>query len=126
MKVINNGEKYVYKDVENFIRKMKAKGLRVNILTYGDFCFQMMKLLILNVCDIIDEIIISRDYKFELELDYQNSIFIDDNPRDLIGFYNKNAYGVIRIARKNAKYSEVELKNEHIVNYNSFDEFIFD
>ena len=42
-----------------------------------------------------DNIIITTD-KGKENIDYKNAIFIDDNPKDLITLYNKNAKQVIR------------------------------
>lgn len=123
--VINNGNKYIYHDVENFIKKAKSKGYIVNILTYGDLNFQLKKLSNLNICGIIDNIFITSFYKFNIDVDYKNSIFIDDNPRDLIGLYNKQAGKVIRILRKCTKYSKIKIKNKAIENYSSLDEIDF-
>ena len=115
--IVYNGNKYVYDDVDNFIRESKSKGYRVNILTYGDRKFQLKKLSNLDICDMIDNIIIASDYKFNLDLNYNNSIFIDDNPRDLGGLCNRSAGRVIRISRKETKYATVALNNKNIENY---------
>lgn len=117
--IINNGDKYIYNDVEKFIKNAKSNGYTINILTYGDANFQLRKLSKLRICDIIDNIFIVSVYKFDLELDYTNSIFIDDNPRDLEGLYKKKAGKIIRISRKNTKYSKIKLDNNYIENYNS-------
>ncbi len=115
--IVYNGNKYVYDDVDNFIRESKSKGYRVNILTYGDRKFQLKKLSNLDICDMIDNIIIASDYKFNLDLNYNNSIFIDDNPRDLEGLCNRSAGRVIRISRNETKYATVALNNKNIENY---------
>lgn len=117
--IINNGNKYIYDDVDIFIRQIKKEGYNVNILTYGDMSFQLKKLSNLDICDIIDNIFIVSDYKFNLELDYKNSIFIDDNPRDLEGLCNRMAWKVIRISRNNTKYAKMKVENEIIENYDS-------
>lgn len=118
-KIINNGNKYIYNDVVSFLNNSKKLGYRIIILTYGDRSFQLKKLSNLDICDIIDDIVITSEYKFNLFLDYKNSIFIDDNPRDLNGLYNRNARKIIRISRKNAKYSKLIINNNFIKSYNS-------
>lgn len=120
--IVRNGDKYIFDDVEEFIKNAKNKGYTVNILTYGDRNFQLKKLSNLYICDIIDNIFISNNYKFNLDLNYIDSIFIDDNPRDLEGLYNCVAGKVIRISRENTKYAKVEIKNKNIKNYKSLRE----
>lgn len=34
--IVRNGDKYIFDDVEEFIKNAKNKGYTVNILTYGD------------------------------------------------------------------------------------------
>lgn len=120
--IIDNGNKYIYDDVIDFIKNIKDNGYIVNLLTYGDINFQIKKISPLEICDMIDNVFITGVYKYDLEIDYTNSIFIDDNPRDLDGLYKKNAGKVIRISRENTKYSKTALNNSCIENYNSLSE----
>ena len=117
LNLVQNGEKYLYSDSYDFIKKMKRDNYNVSLLTYGDSNFQMLKVTPLKICDIIDTIIISSDYKFNLNLDYENSLFIDDNPRDLLGFANKGALKIIRIKRENTKYCNEKLTNSSIASF---------
>ncbi len=112
--ILENGEKYLYSDSNEFLLKMKHKNYNTSILTYGDINFQMLKLTPLSTCNIIDNIIITSNYKFLLDLDYNNSIFIDDNPRDLMGLSQQGAKKVIRVKRKNSKYYNSKLLNNEI------------
>ena len=114
LKYLENGEKYLYSDSNEFLLKMKHKNYNTSILTYGDINFQMLKLTPLSTCNIIDNIIITSNYKFLLDLDYNNSIFIDDNPRDLMGLSQQGAKKVIRVKRKNSKYYNSKLLNNEI------------
>ena len=70
--IINNVDKYIYNDVENFIKIVKYKGYTVNILTYGDSSFQLKKLSKLKICDMIDNIFITGKYKFNLNINKIN------------------------------------------------------
>lgn len=112
-KILDNCDNYLYEDVQMFFKNCKQKGYKINILTYGDLNFQLMKLKNLSIYKSIDSVIISSIFKFDLNLNYTNKIFIDDNPRDLIGLYNKKAK-VIRLIRENCKYSKIKL-NEKII-----------
>lgn len=113
-KILLRGDTYIYEDTYDFIKKYKNEGYIIHILTYGDLNFQLMKLSNLSVCDIINSIFVTQNYKFDLDLNYSNSIFIDDNPRDLIGLFNNNARIVIRIKRDGLKYSDSKLENNKI------------
>lgn len=117
--VIKGGEKYLYDDSYSFLFEMKEEDYNISLLTYGDFNFQMLKLTPLSICDVIDNIIISCKYKFELDLNYKNSIFIDDNPRDILGLLSHGAKKVIRIQRKNSKYCNEKLSNNEISSFQS-------
>lgn len=124
LNLVQNGEKYLYSDSYDFIKKMKRDNYNVSLLTYGDSNFQMLKVTPLKICDIIDTIIISSDYKFNLNLDYENSLFIDDNPRDLLGFANKGARKIIRIKRENTKYCNEKLTNSSIASFKSLSDIV--
>ena len=124
LNLVQNGEKYLYSDSYDFIKKMKRDNYNVSLLTYGDSNFQMLKVTPLKICDIIDTIIISSDYKFNLNLDYENSLFIDDNPRDLLGFANKGALKIIRIKRENTKYCNEKLTNSSIASFKSLSDIV--
>lgn len=110
--IINEGEKYIFDDVKEFLTILKNKHIKVNILTYGDYKFQMTKLKPLPILDSINSIIITKSYKYETDLNYKKSIFIDDNPRDLNGLYLKNAKKVIRLNRKQTKYANIKLDKD--------------
>ena len=47
----------------------------------------MKKLMGSGITSYFDGIIITAEYKFLLDIDYTNGIFIDDDPRDLNGLY---------------------------------------
>lgn len=117
--LLYNGNKYIFDDVKEFLETAKNNGYKINLLTYGDRSFQLKKLSNLDICDIIDNIIIAGEYKFDLSIDYENSIFIDDNPRDLKGLYKRNAGRLIRISRHKTKYAKTPLNNGIAEKYNS-------
>lgn len=122
--ILANGEKYLYSDSSDFLLKMKERNYNVSLLTYGDVNFQMLKLTPLSICDIIDNIIISSNYKFQLDLNYKDSIFIDDNPRDLLGLLHNDAQKVIRIKRQNSKYCNNKLSNNKIPSFSNLRDLI--
>ena len=123
--VIDNGENIVFEDARSFLEKLKEKNNKVFLLTYthkGNENYQMKKIMGANIIDYFDGIIITTEYKFNLDLKYEEGIFIDDDPRDLNGLFEKNAYKVIRIRKENNKRSKIDMENPLIKEYSSFDD----
>ncbi len=120
-KIILNSSKNVYSDSIDFLKSLRKNGHTVNLLSYvthENLSYQLLKLNGSKLSKYLDDIIISSKYKFNLDLNYEDGIFVDDNPRDLEGLYNKNAKKVIRIKRENNKYSTKEI-NVNLDNYTS-------
>ena len=84
--------------------------------------YQMKKLLGSGLMKYFDTITITSKYKFLLDMDYTNGIFIDDDPRDLNGLYEKNPIKVIRIRKPNNKRSKIDIDNKDIEEFVSFDD----
>ena len=120
--IINNCSDLVYTDALSFIENLRKNGHKVYILSYYEqgLQYQMAKITGANISDLFDGIVITKIKKYNLDINYTNSIFIDDKPDDLIGLYSKNPIKVIRLKRKNHKYSEKEL-NINIEEYENFD-----
>lgn len=120
-KIILTSSKNVYNDSVDFLKSLREIGHTVNLLSYvthENLSYQLLKLNGSKLSKYLDDIIISSKYKFNLDLNYEDGIFVDDNPRDLEGLYNKNAKKVIRIKRENNKYSTKEI-NVKLDNYTS-------
>ena len=49
-------------------------------------------------------------HKGLLKLDYINSIFIDDNPREIDSILSRNPKMIIRMQRDNSKYSSIPME----------------
>lgn len=123
--VIDNGNIIVFEDAVRFLKRLKENGHKAFILTYvakGNEEYQMKKLLGSGLMQYFDGIIITSEYKFLLDLKYENGIFIDDDPRDLNGLFEKNAIQVIRIRKPNNKRSKIDINNSQIKEYESFDD----
>lgn len=123
--VIDNGNIIVFEDAIRFLKRLKENGHKAFILTYvakGNEEYQMKKLLGSGLMQYFDGIIITSEYKFLLDLKYENGIFIDDDPRDLNGLFEKNAIKVIRIRKPNNKRSKIDINNSQIKEYESFDD----
>lgn len=123
--VIDNSSELVFEDARRFIKRVKEKGNKVIILTYivkGNQSQQMQKLIGSGIANEVDEIFITTELKYTLDLEYSKGIFIDDAPRDLNGLYEKNPIKVIRIRKPNNKRSKVDIDNSNIEEYVSFDD----
>ena len=106
--IINNGTGFVYPDTIPFLEKLKSENNELVILTFaqtGNTDEQMLKIKGSKLDKFFDDIIITTVPKWTLELDYKNSFFIDDNPKELSGLYKNNPYKIVRIKREDTKYS---------------------
>ena len=123
--VVDNGNNIVFEDAERFLARLKDNGHEVHILTYipkTNQEYQMKKLLGSGLMKYFDTITITSKYKFLLDMDYTQGIFIDDDPRDLNGLFEKNPIKVIRIRKPNNKRSKIDIDNKDIEEFVSFDD----
>lgn len=123
--VVDNGNKIVFEDAIRFLERLKEKGHKIFVLTYipkTNQEYQLKKLMGSGIMKYFDGIIVTAEYKFLLDIDYTNGIFIDDDPRDLNGLFEKNPIKVIRIRKPNNKRSKIDIDNKEIEEYESFDD----
>ena len=122
-KEINKSRDLVFSDGIAFIHKLKAKEHKIYMLSYYEYelQYQIAKIVGAHLSDLFDGIFITKELKYNLDINYQNGIFIDDKPQDLIGLYSKSPLSVIRIRRKNHKYSDEDI-NINIEEYENFNE----
>lgn len=120
--VILNGSSMVFPDSIPFIEKLQ-KNNNLFLLSYANnnLKYQTAKILGSNLLQYFDGTYITCKPKYDLDIDYSNGIFIDDNPRDLEGLYSKNPIKLIRLRRKENKYSSIDLSFK-IEEYTKFDE----
>lgn len=116
---IQNGEKNVFEDSIPFLKNLKENNHKIYLLSYYEYGleYQTAKILGSKLTNYFDGLFITGTLKYNLDIDYTNGIFIDDKPDDLLGLYSKNPIEVIRIRRKNEKYSNKELNNLNIKDY---------
>lgn len=112
--LLNNGSKFLYGDSIKFIKNLKDNDYEVYILTFSrayDNDFQMLKLIGSGINEFIDGVFICSKDKGELNLDYKNGIFVDDNPAQLTSLFKTGVSEdrLYRVVRKNEKYSLVEI-----------------
>jgi len=107
--ILNSGD-LVYKDVFLFLSYLKNNHHKLYLLSYCDnLSYQSLKIIGAKLDEFFDAIYITSIPKHLLDINYANGIFIDDNPRDLLGLYKQNAKSVIRIRRNTNKYSKENL-----------------
>lgn len=118
--LIENSNTYVYSDVDRFLEILKEKKYHIILLTKGNEDYQLAKIKNTDVIKYFDDIIITLKNKGKLDINYQNDIFIDDNPYEIESILKRNPKRMIRIKRANAKYNDinVEGKIEEVENLN--------
>lgn len=124
---MKNTESLLYPDSIPFLERLKEFGYEVNILTYtskDSYEYQMTKLAGSNITKFVDNIIICSGNKGELGLDYENAIFIDDNPKALKSLFNAgvNHGRLIRMKREGAGHSAENVKLDGLVEVSNFEE----
>lgn len=122
--IILNGSDLVFDDTIPFLKRLKENGHKLYMLTYckDSLEYQSIKIAGSKLADFFDALYITSVPKYTLDIDYTNGIFIDDNPDDLLGLYSKNAKEVIRLRRKENKYSIKDIDNNSIKEYLGFEE----
>lgn len=105
---------YVYSDVIECLNTLINNGFQLYLLTYGDTNFQNIKIKAANLSSFFNEIIITEKDKSKLNIEYSNSIFIDNNPMEIKKFCDVGAKKVIRIKRASDKYTEIECNNLNV------------
>ena len=122
--IILDGSDLVFEDTIPFLQKLKEKGHKLYMLTYckDSLEYQSIKVAGSKLSDFFDALYITSVQKYNLDIDYTNGIFIDDNPEDLLGLYSRNAKQVIRLRRKENKYSVKDLNNSDIKEYLNFND----
>ena len=127
--IIDDGKKFVFDDAKRFLEKLKDKNHKIILLTFlpqNNQNYQIEKIQGSGLTNYFDSIIMTTEYKFKLDINYQKGIFIDDDPRDLKGLFEKNAFRVIRIRKENNRRSKIDIDNSNIEEYKSFDNICID
>lgn len=124
-KVVLAGEENVFEDAKTFLKKLKNNGNKIFLLTYLPKVnqeYQMKKILGSGITNYFTGLIMTTELKFNIDINYENGIFIDDDPRDLNGLYERNPIKVIRIRKENNWRSKIDINNKNIEEYESFDD----
>jgi len=113
--------RYLYKDAINYLEKQYLKH-NIILLTYGNKEYQNKKIINSNIAKYFKDIIITEDSKSNLKINFLNSIFIDNNPKEITSFYNKGARHLIRVRKENDNYSNFDLYLDNVLEIENFDE----
>lgn len=123
--IVKNGKSYIFDDVYDFISELKNKKYQVNILTFGDYSWQYLKISNSGIENYVNDIIITEDEKSKLDyINYSSSIFIDDDPKQILGFLDNNPSKVIRIKRVNCSTSSIVLDKRNVLEYETLKDMI--
>lgn len=121
-KLLNNS--YIYPDVKESLNNLIDNGYELYLLTYGDKEFQSNKIDSSNITNYFKDIIITNKNKSELNLDYNNSIFIDNSPYVIDLLNNCSTKKLIRIKRDDDRYSKLKCNVSDLIECNDFYEIV--
>ena len=113
---------YLFLDSINFLEYLKSLNYEIVILTKGNSDYQREKIFNAKIDKYYNKLIVSMEHKGNLDLDYKNSVFIDDNPIEIQSILNNQPKLIIRIKRDNTLYSSLSIDN--ILTFNSLKEVI--
>ena len=117
-------DSYVYSEVVECLNILIDRGFELYLLTYGDDEFQKLKINASNISKYFKKIIITEKDKSKLDIDYENGIFIDNNPFEIERFNNSNAKKIIRIRRDNDKFSNTGCNISNVAQCSDFNQLI--
>jgi FMN phosphatase YigB (HAD superfamily) len=112
--LMNKTSNYLYPDTISFLEYLKSLNYQVVILTKGNLDYQKKKILNANIDKYYDELIVTMKHKGGLDIDYGKSIFIDDNPIEILSIIKKKPNKIIRIQRDSSLYSNITIDKEVI------------
>lgn len=130
-RVFADGHLFVYDDVDKTLEKMKKEKHKLFILTKigkkheeANLYCQKLKIGGSKIKKYFNrEPIITSKSKGELNLNYKDGVFIDDNPSDIKSLCEAGAERVVRIRRTSAKYSDKDLTISGVKEYSTLEEF---
>ena len=120
--LLKQSNKYLYPDAITFLKYLHKSNYQIIILTKGNEDYQKKKISYSNIKDYYDELIVIMKHKGNLDIDYKESVFIDDNPIEIKSILKRKPKQVIRIRRINSKYYNVNV--EDILTVTALDEII--
>lgn len=109
--LLKNTSSYLYSDTISFLNYLKNKHYEIIILTKGNLVYQKEKIINAHIENYYSDLIITMKHKGNLDIDYKNSIFIDDNPNEIKSILRRKPKVLIRIKRMGSKYDYIVLEN---------------
>ena len=109
--LIKSTKDYLYQDTIPFLEYLKSLNYEIIILTRGNSIYQKEKVLNAKIDSYYHDLIVTMQHKGLLDIDYKNSVFIDDNPKEIISILKRKPKMIIRMQRDNSKYSDILLDN---------------
>ena len=122
-KIMTRTNEYLYDDSVPFLKYLKSFNYDVIILSMGNNTYQQEKIFNSHIDSWYNKLIITMEHKGKLNLDFKNSIFIDDNPTEIESILSKMPKLIIRVERNNSKYENISL-NSDILSVTSLGEII--
>ena len=96
---------YLYIDTLPFLKEVKKRKNNLIMLTKGNYEFQFMKIKNTHILDYFDDVIVTLKKKGDLKIDYEKSIFIDDNEEEIGSILKNNPAKIYYINRYDHKSS---------------------
>ena len=112
-KHFNNTKKYLYPDAIEFLRKKKDN--QFILYTQGYLENQYRKIIHSGIIKDLDGIIVCKMPKTDVDIDYNNGIFIDDNTKVIKELLDKGAKKVYRMKRENNRHSKEILDDDRVI-----------
>lgn len=115
--------KYLFEDTISFLESIYLK-YELVLFTYGNKSYQNKKINATGIDKYFKDIFITENRKDSLNIDYVNSVFIDNNPKEIIGYYNKGARKLIRLRHKSDFRCKVDTNLEDILEFSNLSDII--
>ena len=109
--LISNTSNYLFSDTINFLKYLKEKNYQVYVLTRGNSSYQREKIFNSHLEKYYDKLIVTMKHKGNLNIDYNNSVFIDDNIKEIESILKRKPYKMICI-----DYRDLLEKNDIVGN----------
>ena len=126
--IIENGQEFLYDDSIEFLEKLKQSNFQIVLLTRieeDNLAYQKKKVAGSGLIGYFDDIVYTTTSKSKLNLDYEKSVFVDDNPTEIANLCLTDAKIVVRVKRADCKYSKTEIKNSKIIEIENLKQFDF-
>ena len=115
--------KYLFDDTISFLESIYLK-YELVLFTYGNKSYQTKKINATGIDKYFNEIIITENSKDSLDIDYINSVFIDNNPNEIRGYYNKGARKLIRLRHESDFRCKVDTNLGDILEFSNLSDII--